>query len=50
MVADLDLAVSEVFITLLVDKISSLVPHDFIAKTALTTSAGTATLVWSWSC
>lgn len=47
MVADLDLAVSEdsVFIALLVDKICSLVPHDFIAKTALKTSAGTATSV-----
>lgn len=47
MVTALDLAVSEdlVFITLLVDKIFSLVPHAFIVKTALTTSAGTATFV-----
>lgn len=47
MVADLDLAVSEdlVFIALVVDKISSLVPHDFFAKPALTTSAGMATSV-----
>lgn len=52
LVADLDLAVTEdsVFIGLLVDKISSLVPHDFIVKTALATSAGTANSVQSWSC
>lgn len=47
MVADLDLAVSEdsVFIALLVDKLSSLAPHDFIAKPILITFAGTATLL-----
>lgn len=44
MVADLDLVALEdlVFIAVLVDKTSSLVPHDFIAKTVLISSAGTA--------